>query len=192
MNRLQCLIFFTALLFSATAADASRCANDGYDIVRNISEVEQGSFGRFGLSHATLAGAVLHGLKEVEVWFTTVAPGVGTPIHRHSSEEVFVILKGSGTLYIGSSANSDQDHPGTPQEYPVFANSTFHVAGGVVHQVRNTNEHEDLQCLVAISRPPMKMFMYKDWFTPHTAAKMVFPMFWDERCYEPEETKDEL
>ncbi|XP_011079793.1 auxin-binding protein T85-like [Sesamum indicum] len=186
----QWLIFFTALLFSATA-DASGCANDGFDVVRNISEVEQGSFGRAGLSHATLAGALMHGLKEVEVWFNTVAPGSGTPIHRHSCEEIFVVLKGSGTLYIAPS-NPDLDHPGTPQEYPIFANSTFHVAGGIVHQVRNTNEHEDLQCLVAISKPPMKVFMYKDWFTPHTAAKMVFPMFWDEKCYQKHPKKDEL
>ncbi|KAK4407095.1 Auxin-binding protein T85 [Sesamum angolense] len=165
------LIFFTALLFQPPPTLPAVQTRARYDVVRNISEVEQGSFGRAGLSHATLAGALLHGLKEVKsfqlsLWslrHNTVAPGSGTPIHRHSCEEIFVVLKGSGTLYIAPS-NPDQDHPGTPQEYPIFANSTFHVAGGVVHQVRNTNEHEDLQCIVAISKPPMKVFMYKDWF----------------------------
>lgn len=34
-------------------------------LVRNISEIKQDSFGLPGISHITLAGAVLHGFKEV-------------------------------------------------------------------------------------------------------------------------------
>ncbi|KAL0459578.1 UNVERIFIED_CONTAM: Auxin-binding protein T85 [Sesamum latifolium] len=127
----QCLIFLTALLFSATA-DASRCANHRVDIVRNISEEGQDSYGIPGLSHTTVAGSLMHGLKEVEVWLQTIAPGAATPIHRHSCEEIFVVLKGSGTLYLAS--NSDQNHPGTPQAYPFFSNTTFHIPVNDVHQ----------------------------------------------------------
>ncbi|KAL2238905.1 UNVERIFIED_CONTAM: Auxin-binding protein T92 [Sesamum indicum] len=178
----------------------------GVDIVRNISEEGQDSYGIPGLSHTTVAGSLMHGLKEVEVWLQTIASGAATPIHRHSCEEIFVVVKGSGTLYLVS--NSDQNHPGTPQAYPIFTNSTFHIPVDDVHQVWNTNEQEDLQVLVVISRPPMKLrksnglvtkllvfdfrFIYDDWFMPHTAAKLKFPIFWDEKCYQTRATKDEL
>ncbi|KAL0418780.1 UNVERIFIED_CONTAM: Auxin-binding protein T92 [Sesamum radiatum] len=159
-------------------------------IVRNISEIGQDSYGRLGLSHMTIAGSVMHGFKEVEVWLQTFAPGVRTPIHRHSCEEIFVVLKGSGTLYLAS--NSHKNYPGSPQEFPIFTNSTFYVPVNDAHQVWNTNEQEDLQFLVIISRPPVKVFIYDDWYMPHTAAKLKFPYYWDERCYETSPIKDEL
>ncbi|KAL3605032.1 hypothetical protein D5086_005891 [Populus alba] len=161
----------------------------GLPLVRNISELPQDNYGRGGLSHITLAGSAMHGLKEVEVWLQTFSPGSRTPIHRHSCEEIFVVLKGSGTLYLASS--SHEKYPGKPQEYFVFANSTFHIPVNDVHQVWNTNEHEDLQMLVIISRPPVKVFIYEDWFMPHTAAKLKFPYYWDEQCL-LEPLKDEL
>ncbi|KAG2330813.1 hypothetical protein Bca52824_001993 [Brassica carinata] len=140
-----------------------------------------------GLSHMTVAGSVLHGMKEVEIWLQTFAPGSGTPIHRHSCEEVFVVLKGSGTLYLAETHGS---FPGKPIEFPVFANSTIHIPINDAHQVKNTG-HEDLQVLVIISRPPIKVFTYDDWFMPHTAARLKFPYYWDEQCLQ-ESQKDEL
>ncbi|PKI34831.1 hypothetical protein CRG98_044777 [Punica granatum] len=61
-------------------------------------------------------------------------------------------------------------------------------------QVWNTNEREDLQVLVIISRPPVKVFIYEDWSMPHTAAKLKFPYHWDEECLltTPPSAKDEL
>ncbi|KAK6164726.1 hypothetical protein DH2020_001590 [Rehmannia glutinosa] len=185
----QWLVFLTVLLFSAVA-EASDCATDGVPIVRNISEIEQDSYGIPGLSHVTVAGSVMHGFKEIEVWLQTLAPGTGTPIHRHSCEEIFVVQKGSGTLYLAS--NSHLKYPGNPQEFPVFANSTFHIPVNDVHQVWNTNEQEDLHFIVVISRPPVKVFVYDDWFMPHTAAQLRFPFPWDERCYQTPPVKDEL
>ncbi|KAL6505095.1 actin binding protein [Orobanche gracilis] len=184
-------IFFTALLVS-TAAEASHCAidTDGVAIVRNVSEIEQDSYGIPGLSHMTIAGAVMHGFKEIEMWLQTLAPGAGTPIHRHSCEEIFLVLKGSGTLFLAP--NSHLKYPGSPQKFPIFANSTFHVPVNDAHQIWNTNEHEDLHFLVVISRPPMKVFIYEDWSVPHTAAKLKFPFLWDERCYQSPAVKDEL
>ena len=67
------------------------------------------------------------------MWLQTFSPGAHTPIHRHSCEEVFVVLKGSGTLYLASS--SHEKHPGKPQEYPIVSNSTFHIPVNDVHQV---------------------------------------------------------
>ncbi|KAL2507720.1 Auxin-binding protein 1 [Forsythia ovata] len=181
--------FLIALLLSATV-EASYCSNEGVQTVRNISELHQDNFGRPGLSHITIAGSLLHGFKEVEVWLQTFAPGAHTPIHRHSCEEVFVVLKGTGTLYLATS--SHPKHPGSPQEFPIFSNSTFHIPVNDAHQVWNTNESEDLQVLVIISRPPAKVFTYEDWLMPHTAARLKFPYYWDEKCYQAPPVKDEL
>ncbi|KAF9607151.1 hypothetical protein IFM89_032373 [Coptis chinensis] len=185
-------IFFLFLLhlFFIVAAESSICATNGIPIVRNISELPQSDYGREGLSHMTVAGSLLHGMKEVEVWLQTFAPGSQTPIHRHSCEEVFIVLKGSGTLFLASSSHGPS--PGKPQEFPIFSNSTFHIPVNDVHQVWNSNDIEDLQVLVVISRPPVKIFMYKDWSMPHTAAKMKYPFFWDEECFHSPQLKDEL
>ncbi|KAH6808425.1 endoplasmic reticulum auxin binding protein 1 [Perilla frutescens var. frutescens] len=181
--------FLIALWFSATV-ESSQCASNGVPIVRNISEIHQENYGRQGLSHITVAGSVMHGFKEVEVWLQTFAPGARTPIHRHSCEEIFVVLKGSGTVYLAS--NSGKKYPGSPQELPIFKNSTFFVPVNDAHQVWNTNEQEDLQVMVIISRPPVKAFIYDDWTMPHTAARLKFPYYWDEACYEATQIKDEL
>lgn len=182
------LYLLTTYLFAATVS-ASPCSANGLPLVRNISELPQDNYGRPGLSHITVAGSLMHGLKEVEIWLQTFAPGTRTPIHRHSCEEVFVVLKGSGTLYLAS--NSHTKSPGKPEEFRIFSNSTFSVPVNDVHQLWNTNEEEDLQVLVIISRPPIKIFMYDDWLVPHTAAKLKFPYSWDEQCYQST-LKDEL
>ncbi|KAI6695651.1 hypothetical protein NL676_023361 [Syzygium grande] len=178
------------LLLSA-ASDAARCSSSaqGSSLVRNISELPQDNYGREGLSHITVAGSFMHGMKEIEVWLQTFSPGTHTPIHRHSCEEIFVVLKGSGSLYLAS--DSHGMYPGTPQEFSLFSNSTFHIPINDAHQVWNTNEHEDLQFLVIISRPPVKVFIYEDWFMPHTAAKLKYPYYWDEECLKASR-KDEL
>ncbi|KAF4368282.1 hypothetical protein F8388_007235 [Cannabis sativa] len=185
-------IFFivSSVLLSATS-EASKCSINGFPLlVRNISELEQDNYGRAGLSHITIAGSVMHGMKEVEVWHQTFAPGSRTPIHRHSCEEVFVVLRGTGTVYL--SPSSHLKHPGTPQEFSIFSNSTFIIPVNDVHQVWNTNDHEDLQMLVIISRPPVKVFVYEDWSMPHNAAKLKFPYYWDEQCFQSPPQKDEL
>lgn len=184
-----CLTLFFGFIFLSAIAEASQCSIKGLPLVRNISELPQDNYGRGGLSHITVAGSVLHGMKEVEVWLQAFAPGSRTPIHRHSCEEVFVVLKGSGTLYLAS--GSHEKHPGKPQEIKIYSNSTFHIPVNDAHQVWNSNEDEDLQMLVIISRPPVKVFIYQDWFMPHTASKLKFPYYWDEDCFEAP-PKDEL
>ncbi|KFK30897.1 hypothetical protein AALP_AA6G040100 [Arabis alpina] len=183
------VVFSVVLLlfcFSETTLSAP-CPINGLPIVRNVSELPQDNYGRPGLSHMTVAGSVLHGMKEVEIWLQTFAPGSETPIHRHSCEEVFVVLKGNATLYLAETHGSS---PGKPIEFPIFANSTVHIPINDAHQVKNTGR-EDLQMLVIISRPPIKVFTYDDWFMPHTAARLKVPYYWDEQCVQ-ESQKDEL
>ncbi|XVF32645.1 hypothetical protein REPUB_Repub17cG0100200 [Reevesia pubescens] len=113
--------FFLSFLLFLETLEASPCSINGFPVVRNISELPQGSYGMKGLSHTTVAGSLLHGMKEV--W--------------------------------------------------------------------NSNEHEDLQVLITISRPPMKAFVYQDWSMPHSAARLLFPLPWDEQCLQSPQ-KDEL
>ncbi|CAJ2640644.1 unnamed protein product [Trifolium pratense] len=187
MTLLLSLIIVSSIVFTSSSSSCSAITE--LPLVRNISEIHQDNYGRPGLSHITVAGSILHGMKEVEVWLQTFSPGTRTPIHRHSCEEVFVVLKGSGTLYIAS--NSHGKYPGKPEEHFIFPNSTFHIPVNDVHQLWNTNEHEDLQVLVTISRPPVKVFIYDDWAMPHSTAKLKFPYYWDEQCSQ-EPSKDEL
>lgn len=70
---------------------------------------------------------------QVEAWVETVAPGGGTPIHRHDLEEIFIIQKGAGTVYIAPP--SDNNFPGEPVATPFSANSTFSIPPNAVHQV---------------------------------------------------------
>ncbi|OMO77778.1 Auxin-binding protein [Corchorus capsularis] len=181
---------FLSILICFQTLEASPRSTNSFPLVRNISKIPQGSYGIKGLSHATLAGSVLHGMKEVEVWLETFAPGARTPIHRHACEEVFVVLKGSGTLLLASESDENKEFPGKPKEYSVFSNSTYHIPFDDVHQVWNSNEHEDMQVLVVISRPPMKPFIYEDWSTPHAAARLMSPMVFDVQS--PPKPKDEL
>ncbi|KAK9139560.1 hypothetical protein Scep_009241 [Stephania cephalantha] len=109
------ILFSVLPLLFASAVHASICSTKGIPLVRDINALSQSNYGRGGLSHITVAGSLLHGLKEVEVWLQTFAPGTRTPIHRHSCEEVFVVLKGSGTLFIAES--SHEKYPGKPQEF---------------------------------------------------------------------------
>lgn len=44
----------------------------GLPLVRNISELPQDNYGRPGLSHITVAGSLMHGLKEVKITPSTL------------------------------------------------------------------------------------------------------------------------
>lgn len=74
-----------------------------------------------------------HHLLQVEVWMQTFAPNSGTPVHRHECEEVFITMKGYGTLYL--SRNHDLDIPGKPEEFSIYPNATFTIPVNAVHQV---------------------------------------------------------
>lgn len=142
----------------------------GWAYVRPFGEPHD--YGRPGLSHVTVHGAVHHRAKEaVEVWQQAFAPGKGTPIHRHDCEEVFVVLAGNGTMYARRGL----------QKMDFGANSTIYIPPNDVHQIVNTGT-ELLQMIVTITRPPITVFIYDSWATPDGLARLVAPYFWDKTC----------
>ena len=64
-----------------------------------IKHNEVKTFSLPGLEHQTVAGPE-HGMRTLEVWVQTIAPGSGTPVHRHACEEAIVVLGGSGRLTV--------------------------------------------------------------------------------------------
>jgi mannose-6-phosphate isomerase-like protein (cupin superfamily) len=82
-----------------------------------------------GLEHQTLAAREL-GTNGMEVWMQTVAPGAGTPVHRHACEEVIVVLRGSGQVTIEG------------EETAFGENSTIIVPPDAVHQLINSGAEE--------------------------------------------------
>eukprot|EP00271_Cylindrocystis_brebissonii_P007699 TRINITY_DN2131_c0_g1_i1.p1 TRINITY_DN2131_c0_g1~~TRINITY_DN2131_c0_g1_i1.p1 ORF type:complete len:253 (-),score=22.33 TRINITY_DN2131_c0_g1_i1:487-1245(-) len=222
------LLFFTAYsLFlhvpiTAGADVPPTCAPQGLPLVRSLAEFHQDSYGRSGLSHITVAGAVHHGMQEVEVWMQTFAPGAGTPIHRHACEEVFVVLGGHGTLSMeavaldadwapasrsasaglsfcaeeGNGGAEKREGPegtpggiarcdgpmGPPVQTAIFRNATFVIKPDAVHQVTNTALEGDLQLLVVISRPPIRVYTYPSWDATRTNGHLAYPYPWDAVC----------
>ena len=123
-------IIISSLLFLAAAA--SSCPRKDSSLVRDLSREPQSNYGRGGFSHLTVIGAAMHGMKEVEVCLETFAPGSKTPIHRHSCEEVFVVLKGSGTLLLASSSHK---YPGEPERFQISSNNTFSIPMNDSHRI---------------------------------------------------------
>lgn len=68
------------------------------------------------------------GAEQFEVWRSNVAVGSSTPRHRHSSEEVFVFLRGKGRAVIGD------------EEIEFEAPCTLVAPKDVPHQYWNTGD----------------------------------------------------
>lgn len=110
-----------------------------------------------GIVHQTVAGP-RDGLKHMEVWLQTMAPGAVTPVHRHDCEEVVVVLEGSGILELEG------------KKEPFGPGSTLIVPPNAVHQISNTGEGA-IRLLAALATAPV---------TVETAdgARMLLP--WDQ------------
>ena len=96
-----------------------------------------------GLVHQTVAGPE-HGMKSLEVWKQTIAPGAGTPVHRHGCEEAILVLSGSGRLTI---AGQDMDFG---------PNSTLQIPPDAIHQIVNTGA-EDMHIVAALGQAPVRV-----------------------------------
>jgi len=96
-----------------------------------------------GLDHQTLAGPE-HGFKTFEMWMQTIAPGGGTPVHRHNCEEAIVILRGSGQCTVN----------GQVSEFG--PNSTLQIPPDAIHQIVNTGS-EDLFLVATLGQAPVKV-----------------------------------
>ncbi|MGH8190272.1 MAG: cupin domain-containing protein [Rhodanobacteraceae bacterium] len=94
-----------------------------------------------GLVHQTLAN-LASGTYTMEVWRQTIAPGAETPWHRHTCEEVIVILAGRGECRM----------PGRTQTFG--PNSTLIVESDVVHQLVNAGD-EPLELIAALGMTPV-------------------------------------
>jgi len=122
-------------------------------IVKN-AEVE--SFELPGISHRTVGGHA-QGVRTMEVWMQTLAPGAATPVHRHACEEVIVVLKGSGEVVIeGERATFGPD-------------STLIVPPDAVHQITNTSP-EEMTLVAALGMAPVRV---------RTADGAPLPVPWD-------------
>ena len=96
-----------------------------------------------GLRHQTIAGQK-QGVKTMEVWLETFAPGAGTPVHCHACEEVILILSGSGTCTVGG------------ETVRFGPNSTLVLEPDVVHQIVNTS-NEDLKIVAMLGMAPVRV-----------------------------------
>ena len=96
-----------------------------------------------GLRHQTIAGQK-QGLKSMEVWLQTFAPGSGTPVHCHACEEVILVLSGSGICTVGA------------KTVPFGPNSTLVLEPDVVHQIVNTS-NQDLKMVAMLGMAPVRV-----------------------------------
>ena len=96
-----------------------------------------------GISHRTVAGT-LQGLRSLEVWAQTVAPGAATPVHRHDCEEAIVILEGHGVLELGG------------REEAFGPGQTLVIPRDAVHQVRCVGE-QPLRLVAALAAAPVRV-----------------------------------
>lgn len=111
-----------------------------------------------GLSHQTLASHA-QGVSGMEVWMQTVAPGAGTPVHRHACEEVIIILRGNGHITMAG------------EEMAFGPNSTIIVPPDAVHQLVNSGA-EEMHLLGVLGTTPVRVT---------TAEGEPIPLPWQEK-----------
>jgi len=96
-----------------------------------------------GIEHQTVAGPE-HGMKTMEMWMQTLAPGGGTPVHRHACEEAIVVLTGSGQCTINGVTTA------------FGPNSTLRIPSDAIHQILNTGS-EDMCIVAALGQAPVRV-----------------------------------
>jgi mannose-6-phosphate isomerase-like protein (cupin superfamily) len=109
-----------------------------------------------GLRHQTIAGHA-QGVKTMEVWMQTMAPGTATPVHRHDCEEVILVLSGAGACTVGD------------RTFAFGANSTLILEPNVVHQLVNTSD-EEMKLVAALGMAPVRV---------ETSDGQPLPLPWD-------------
>ncbi|MGH8190270.1 MAG: cupin domain-containing protein [Rhodanobacteraceae bacterium] len=109
-----------------------------------------------GLTHRTLAGGS-EGVRTLEVWMQTLAPGAVTPTHRHGCEEVIVVLSGAGECTIDDRCIGFE------------AGSTLIIPMAAVHQIVNTSM-ENMNLIAAMGASPVLV---------RTADGERMPLPWD-------------
>lgn len=96
-----------------------------------------------GIRHQTIGGHA-QGVRSMEVWLQTIAPGAATPVHRHAAEEVILVLSGSGTCTVEGKTTG------------FGPNSTLVLEPDVVHQIVNTSD-EPMRLVAALGAAPVRV-----------------------------------
>ncbi|CAI5526476.1 unnamed protein product [Closterium sp. Naga37s-1] len=125
-----------------------------------------------GVAVITLGGKVQHGLKHVEVFLMTFAPGAKTPIHSHPQEEVVVFVRGEGKVWVVEEKKTE------PSSHAVKRNTTVTFQPKALHQIVNDGT-EELQLIASYSKPPHKMAVHATWHTPRKDAESAGRASWD-------------
>jgi quercetin dioxygenase-like cupin family protein len=106
-----------------------------------LSRADIETFNLPGLTHQTLA-SLTRGTYTMEVWRQTLASGAVTPWHRHSCEEVVVVLSGHGEYRMQGRTETFGPH------------ATLIVESDAVHQLANTGS-EPLELLAVLGMTPV-------------------------------------
>ncbi|MCK9990388.1 MAG: cupin domain-containing protein [Rugosibacter sp.] len=109
-----------------------------------------------GLRHQTIGGHK-QGVKTMEVWLQTIAPGAATPVHCHACEEVILVLSGAGTCTVRG------------EVFTFGSNSTLVLEPDVVHQIVNTSD-EEMRLVAALGMAPVRV---------KTADGAALPLPWE-------------
>jgi mannose-6-phosphate isomerase-like protein (cupin superfamily) len=128
-----------------------------------------------GLAHLTVAGRTHTGTRNIEMWYETVAPGHGTPIHKHDCEEVFLVLSGTGGTM------RQQAFDGRVLSQKLGPNSTVTVLPNARHQFFNEGE-EPVSFIVAFDNLPMRPVAFPSWDARENQGKVMAPLPWDKHC----------
>lgn len=86
-------------------------------------------------------------------------PGGGAPVmHRHAPGEVYHVLAGEFTFYVGDSAEAGVDSVGTVHRVRAAAGDVVPLAGNTPHTIRNESDVDALAFVVHAPGPPMEGF----------------------------------
>ena len=121
-----------------------------------IDNAQVETFDLPGIKHQTVGGHK-QGVRSMEVWMQTIAPGSSTPVHCHACEEVIVILSGSGECSVAGKITK------------FGPNSTLIIEPDIVHQIVNSST-EELTLVASLSMAPVRV---------KTGKGEPFPVPWD-------------
>jgi quercetin dioxygenase-like cupin family protein len=110
-------------------------------VIRN-SELPRSSIP--GLEHRTLAGSA-NGLENLSIWKQTIAPGGGTPPHRHDCEEVVLVSEGEGEFRLDGKVH----HFGP--------DTTIVIPRNVTHEIINVGD-KPMELVGVLAASPVDIF----------------------------------
>ena len=108
-----------------------------------IDNAQVETFDRAGINHQKV-GRHKQGIRSMEVWVQTIAPGASTPIHCHACEEVIVILSGYGECTIAGKITT------------FGLDSTLIIEPDIVHQIVNSST-EELKLVASLGMAPVRV-----------------------------------